>query len=272
MNPLRRKLILATWRAPQEGNIHGKLTVDCTKALAYIEYLRQQHDEKITITHFVGRAIGEALHRTPSLNGYIRFGRYIPHDTVSISFLVAIDNGRNLGNTKITDVQKKKIVELSKELRSGALSIRKGTDKSFEAAQRTLKLMPVFVMRPMLWLTGWLTSSLGLNMTALGLNKFPFGACMITSVGMFGLDEGYAPHTPFARVPILVLISAIQKKPVVIDDQVVIRPMMNITATIDHRYIDGSQGATLAHTIREAFEQPWILDGLDSAPEGWDHD
>lgn len=272
MNPLRRKLILATWRAPKEGNIHGKISLDCTKALSYLEYLKEKHQKKITITSFMGRAIGEAFHRTPSLNGFIRFGSYIPHDSVSISFLVAIDGGDNLGNVKVDDVQKKTIVDIADALRADASSIRAGKDKEFEAAQNTLRLMPSFLIRPLLWLTGWLTSSLGLNLSFLGLKKFPFGACMITSVGMFGLDEGYAPHTPFARVPVLALIGAITDRVIVIDGKAEIRPMITLTATVDHRYIDGSQGATLARTLREAFDQPWILDGLTEAPSDYnDH-
>lgn len=272
MNPLRRKLMLATWSAPKEGNIHGKISLDCTKVLSYMEYLKDRHKKKVTITHFIGRTIGEALHRTPSLNGFIRFGSYIPHDSVSVSFLVAIDGGKNLGNVKIEDVQKKTIVDIADALKSDASNLRQGNDKEFEAAQKTLRLLPSFLIRPVLWLTGWLTSSLGLDMSFLGLKKFPFGACMITSVGMFGLDEGYAPHTPFARVPVLALIGAITDRPVVIDGKLEIRPMITLTATVDHRYIDGSQGATLAKTIREAFDKPWILDGLTEAPSDWMND
>ena len=272
MNPLRRKLILATWSAPKEGNIHGKMSLDCTTVLSYLDYLKEKHGRKITITHFIGRALGEGLHRTPSLNGYIRLGKYIPHDSVAVSFLVAIKGG-NLGNVKVDNIEQKTLLDVASALRSDASSLRDGKDKDFEAAQRTLRLMPPFLIRPMLWLTGWLTSSLGFNMSFLGLPKFPFGACMITSVGMFNLDEGYAPHTPFARVPVLAVIGASQKRAIVMEedgvDQIVIRPMITLTATVDHRYIDGMQGASFAETVREAFQKPWILDGLTEAPEDW---
>jgi hypothetical protein len=50
-----------------------------------------------------------------------------------------------------------------------------------------------------------------------------FGSAMVTSVGMMGLDNAFAPFPPFAHVPILVLISAILPTPVVEDDQVVAR-------------------------------------------------
>ena len=55
---------------------------------------------------------------------------------------------------------------------------------------------------------------------------------------------------PFARVPVLALIGAITDRPVAIDRKLEIRPMITLTATVDHRYIDGSQGANLAKNPR----------------------
>ena len=99
-----------------------------------------------------------------------------------------------------------------------------------------------------------------------GLEKFPFGGAVITGVGMFGLDEGYAPFTPFMRIPVLLTIPEIKKRAVVIDDQVVIRPMLDLTATIDHRFLDGHRGAMIAKTMRNLMDKPWLMDGLPQAP------
>ena len=60
--------------------------------------------------------------------------------------------------------------------------MRGGKDKEFESGKNMLRIMPRFLMRPLLWLTGWLTGSLGVNMPSLGLSRFPFGAAVITSV------------------------------------------------------------------------------------------
>jgi pyruvate/2-oxoglutarate dehydrogenase complex dihydrolipoamide acyltransferase (E2) component len=46
----------------------------------------------------------------------------------------------------------------------------------------------------------------------------------------------------------------------------VVRPMLTVTATIDHRYIDGFQAATLARVFRRVFEDPWSLDAPDGTP------
>jgi pyruvate dehydrogenase E2 component (dihydrolipoamide acetyltransferase) len=267
MNNLRRKLVLSTWRAPKEGNIYGKLTLNAELVLRYIKYRTEQSKQKITLTHFVGCTLAKAIKETPEINGFIRMGGFVPHDNVAISFLIALEEGGNLANKKVHDADKSNLEEMSKALKSAAISLRKGEDKEFEKTQSSLRWMPTWLIRPLLWVTGWLSSSIGVSLPMFGLEAFPFGSCMITSVGMFGLDEGYAPHTPFARVPLIVLIGALRETPIVEDGEVVIAPMITLTATIDHRYIDGSQGGNLAKTIRMIFEKPWLCDGLSEPPE-----
>ena len=56
------------------------------------------------------------------------------------------------------------------------------------------------------------------------------------------------------------LIGAIDEKPAVVNGKVTSRPLLTVTATIDHRFIDGFQGGVLAKAFREAFEDPWSLD------------
>jgi pyruvate dehydrogenase E2 component (dihydrolipoamide acetyltransferase) len=104
----------------------------------------------------------------------------------------------------------------------------------------------------------------------MGLEAFPFGSAIITNVGSFGLEEAYAPPTPFARVPVLLLVGAVKDQPTVVDGQVVVRPMLNVMATIDHRFIDGAEIAILAKIVRQGVEQPWTLEGLSKPP--WEDD
>lgn len=260
---VRRKLAIASWDAPREGNIYGKLTVDATEAVAYIAHLRETTGEKVTITHLVGKAVGEALKQAPSLNGRIVFGRYIPHETVDVTYLVVLDGGKNLAKAKICDVDQKSPADIAVELRQMAERLRSGKDEAFKKSQGPLGLLPTWIIRPMVNLTGWLTAALGVEVKAFGLERFPFGSCIVTSVGMFGLDEGFVPPTPFARVPVYVLIGAIKDRPAVIDGELCVRKQLTITATIDHRFIDGFQGGVLAKVVRDVLENPWQL-----LPEG----
>ena len=256
MNSTRRKLAIATWSAPREGNIYGKLTVNAEPALAYLAALTEATGENVTLTHFVGKAVATALASSPGLNGRIRLGRYVPHETVDISFLVALEGGADLAKAKVERLDDKPLVAVARELKTLARSLRDGKDEEFESSKSLLRALPRFLVRPLLWLTGWLTGSLGISVKALGLAAFPFGSAIITSVGMFGLDEAFAPHTPFARVPLLVLVGAARLRPAVVDGDLVMQNQVTITATIDHRFVDGQHAAALANTVRAVFDDP----------------
>ncbi len=266
-NSTRRKLVIATWSAPREGNIYGKLTVDMTEALAYIAHLRERTGRKITVTHLVGVAVARAMAACPGLNGYLRLGRYHQHDTVDLAFLVAIEGGSDLGKALVKDTASMSPMDIADSLKRQAERLRTGKDDDFNKSKGLLRALPTWLIRPLLWLTGWLSGALGANIPALGVTAFPFGSCIITNVGVFGLDEGWAPPTPFARVPVYVLTGAVRDKPLVVDGELTIRPQMTLCATIDHRFLDGAQGGTLAKVVRDVLENPWQLDESEQATE-----
>lgn len=268
MNPTRRKLAIATWSPPAEGNIYGKLTLDVSKALQYVEHLRKKDGEKVTIAHVVGKAVGKALEAAPGLNGRIVFGKFVPHQSVDVTFLVALENGKDLAKTKISNTNERSISEIARELGKGASKLRDGKDENFEKSKGLLKALPTWLLKPILWTTGYITSALGIP--AMGLEAFPFGSAIITNVGSFGLEEAYAPPTPFTRVPVLILVGAVKDQPAVVDGQIVARPQLTITATIDHRFIDGAELAILAKIVRQGIEQPWTLEGLTKPP--WENE
>ncbi|MCA9698057.1 MAG: 2-oxo acid dehydrogenase subunit E2 [Myxococcales bacterium] len=263
---VRRKLAIATWSSPREGNIYGKLTVDAENALRYIEHLRQTTGEKVTMTHLVGKASALALAQAPTLNGYIRFGAYRQHQSVDLAFLVALEDGKNLAKAKVVAMDQKPVAAIAGELRELATKLHRGEDEQFKKSQGPLHFLPTWLIRPIVTFTGWLTGALGIGMAGLGLEAFPFGSCIVTSVGMFGLDEAFVPPTPFARVPVYVLIGAVRPVAAVVDGNVEIRNQLTITATIDHRFIDGFQGGVLAKVVKEVMLEPWKLDGLAQAP------
>ena len=49
---------------------------------------------------------------------------------------------------------------------------------------------------------------------------------------------------------------AIQKRPVAVDDQVVIRPMMYLALSYDHRLIDGREAVHFLVRVKECVESP----------------
>eukprot|EP00013_Stygamoeba_regulata_P016976 CAMPEP_0177671876 /NCGR_PEP_ID=MMETSP0447-20121125/24989_1 /TAXON_ID=0 /ORGANISM="Stygamoeba regulata, Strain BSH-02190019" /LENGTH=302 /DNA_ID=CAMNT_0019179401 /DNA_START=29 /DNA_END=937 /DNA_ORIENTATION=- len=252
----RRKLMVASWSAPSSGEIYGVLEIDFSNAQRYMDRVLKETGQKLTVTHMAIKAIGTGIAHCPSINSYLCMDRIFAHKSVDIGCLVAIDGGKNLANAKICNVDKIPASEIADILRAKADTLRKGKDADFQKTNDTLKQLPVLIIRPLTMLAGYLSSALGLSIPAMGVRPFPFGGCLVTSVGMLGLEQAFAPFTPFCRVPLLVMVGGVRDKPVVVDGKIEIRPILTITATIDHRFVDGSQAANLAKYTRAVFEEP----------------
>jgi 2-oxoglutarate dehydrogenase E2 component (dihydrolipoamide succinyltransferase) len=80
------------------------------------------------------------------------------------------------------------------------------------------------------------------------------GTFTITNGGVFGS----LLSTPLLNPPQSAILGmhTIQKRPVAVDDQVVIRPMMYLALSYDHRLIDGREAVSFLVRIKECVESP----------------
>lgn len=76
----------------------------------------------------------------------------------------------------------------------------------------------------------------------------------ISNLGAWGIEEFTAIINPPGSA--ILALGAIEKKPVVINDEIVIRPMMSMTLSCDHRVIDGATGADFMKTLKAYIEDP----------------
>ena len=79
----------------------------------------------------------------------------------------------------------------------------------------------------------------------------------ISNLGMFGIDEFTAVINPPEGA--ILAVGAMTAKPVVRDNEIVIRQMMRVTMSCDHRVIDGATGAKFLQTFRKILENPLYL-------------
>jgi 2-oxoglutarate dehydrogenase E2 component (dihydrolipoamide succinyltransferase) len=80
------------------------------------------------------------------------------------------------------------------------------------------------------------------------------GTFTISNGGVFGSLYG----TPIINRPQSAILGlhAVKDRAVVVDGQVVVRPMMYVALTYDHRIIDGREAVTFLVKIKEAIEDP----------------
>jgi pyruvate dehydrogenase E2 component (dihydrolipoamide acetyltransferase) len=98
------------------------------------------------------------------------------------------------------------------------------------------------------------------DLTRFGVVKDEFGSAMVTNVGMFGLAHAFAPLVPFSRTPVVALVGEVQDRPVAEAGRVVVRPMMTLGVTFDHRFMDGWYGGAMAQLFRAYLEDPARFD------------
>ena len=79
----------------------------------------------------------------------------------------------------------------------------------------------------------------------------------ISNLGMFGIDEFTAVINPPEGA--ILAVGAMTAKPVVRDNEIVIRQMMRLTMSCDHRVIDGATGAKFLQTFKKILENPLYL-------------
>jgi pyruvate dehydrogenase E2 component (dihydrolipoamide acetyltransferase) len=79
----------------------------------------------------------------------------------------------------------------------------------------------------------------------------------ISNLGMFGIDEFTAVINPPEGA--ILAIGAMTAKPVVRENEIVIRQMMRVTMSCDHRVIDGATGAKFLQTFKKILENPLYL-------------
>ncbi len=83
------------------------------------------------------------------------------------------------------------------------------------------------------------------------------GTFTITNLGMYGM-ESFSPIINQPEVAILG-VNAIVDTPVAVNGEIVIRPLMNLSLTADHRAVDGAVAAQFMQRIKAYAEKPALL-------------
>ncbi len=96
----------------------------------------------------------------------------------------------------------------------------------------------------------------------LTLNDIQGGTFTITNAGMFGATASQ-PVINHPEVGILG-VHLIQERAVVRDHRIVVRWMMTLVLSFDHRLVDGTPAAQFLHRVKELLEDPesWLLDSI----------
>jgi len=190
-------------------------SVNMQKSLEVLKKFNQSNQVKITINDLIVFVVARVLEKSEDINVSLLNDELIYHSQVNVGIAVAIEEG--LIVPVVRDTNKKNIIELSKEI------------KKLAQLARQRKLPP---------------------------EDYEGGTFTVSNLGMYDIDHFTAIINPPEAA--ILAVAAIKRCPIVdiIDgiEQIVIKPIMRMTLSVDHRLIDGVKAVTFLNQIKGNIE------------------
>jgi pyruvate/2-oxoglutarate dehydrogenase complex dihydrolipoamide acyltransferase (E2) component len=254
-----RKISLGSWKPKGDSSVYTQMELDVEDALKHIEKLNSQTPDKQFKLQFINyfvKALGVSIAKNPQINAVVRMGKVYPRKNVDIFFHVVnnFKDGEDLSGFVFRQADKQSVWEIAANFYKYSKEIKNGQDKGFENVKKAFKIIPGFLSRTVLNFVGFVLYTLNIWNPMFGA-KDAFGSVMLTYIGSLGVDNGFTPIAPYTRIPMVVSLGTIKKRPIVIGDEVVARKTVKVGLVFDHRLCDGVQMKKLMDCL-EGFMDP----------------
>ena len=254
----------AIYTTPTDSRVYGTLEIDVTESKKFLDQKRED-GEKITMVHMTVAVLARAMaFGAPEMNCFIRRGAVVGREHVDVMVPVQVGGDTGVTAAIVRDAHARPVSDIAQEIRNKAKRSREGEEIKAAKNKYVLNNIPWPLRRPVFRLLKWITVDMGFEIKALGLSAHSFGSFVVSDIGSFGLNTGMTALMPAAKVPCVIVLGKIEEKPVVRDGEVVIRTILPLTGTFDHRVVDGAQIGKLARGIKRGFRKP---EWMNSVPE-----
>ncbi len=232
----------------RKHHISAMLEFDVTESRAKLRELRKK-GINVSFNAWLLKIIGSVLEQHPEAAAYFyNKKKLIIFDDINISMIVE----KLIGDVKvpmplvIEKVNKKTALEITREIeKAKGLELNPDDivlEKQSAAYQRLYYHMPGFLRR-LFWKI-LLKSPKAAYRT--------MGNVSVTSIGMIGRINGWFVHKSVH--PVSFGVGSVLKKPVVINNEVKIREILNMTILVDHDVIDGAPMVRLLDDLTNFIE------------------
>lgn len=254
-----RKVASTIYRKPIDSKIYGTVELDVTDLEKYVSKKRKE-GTKTTLTYLLTLIVGRSIRqKVPQLNTYVRRGTIVQRKSVDATVSVLLPGGE-MGSVKIKNADQLTVSEISEEIANKIRDSRKGDENDTMQSKNFLSSFPWPIRNWIFKLYRTITIHWGISMPGVGLDSNSFGSYVVSNIGTVGLDTGYGSLLPSSNVSVVLIMGSINKKPAVVNDKIVPRRIMLLSATLDHRVVDGSHGGKLFRSIKHFVKNPQLLE------------
>src|SRR6516162_2684503 len=245
--PSDRRLVTAAMRAGRRRMpMYGLVELDVTKA----KQLLARHDPPGSLTAFVVASVARAAAAHPEVHAYRNWRRQlVTHHHVDVATMVEISTrqGPFAIPHLLRDADIRTVPELTTELRRVKREPR--TSSSGKWLERTA---PAATRIP-----GTIPAMYGVMARSVTARQ-RIGTVAVTAVGMFAGGGGFG-ITPLTLMSLEVIVGGMTQRPRIVDGQVAIRDVLDLTLAIDHNVVDGAPAARFAAEFRELLETAAVI-------------
>ncbi|WP_440764463.1 2-oxo acid dehydrogenase subunit E2 [Natronorubrum sp. DTA7] len=237
--------------AGRRSIVHGLVEVDVTEAKRHIRDRKSNTGERLSFTAFLVWCLARSIDAHPHVQAYRDWrGRTVQFDDVDVNVLVErqIDGERIGVPHVIRAADRRSLQSIHDEIRAAQTDPTDG--RRTRMASLGLRL-PGPIRRqlwrlPQLFPRRW---------------KRIAGTVAVTSVGMFGTGGwGISP----TNYTLQLTVGGIERKPGIVDDEIVPREFLSLTVTFDHDVVDGAPAARFVRHLTERIE---AADGIETELE-----
>lgn len=254
-----RKVASTIYKKPTDSKIFGTVEIDVTELEKYVAQKRKE-GIKTTLTYLITLIVGRGIRQgAPALNTFVRRGKIIQRKQVDATVSVLLPGGQ-MGSVKVENTDQLTTAEISETVGNNIKNSRKGSENDEMQSKSLLANLPWPFRNWLFKIYKIVTINWGISVPGIGLDSNSFGSYIVSNIGTVGLDTGYGSLLPSSNISFVFILGSINKKPVVVNDEIVIRRVMLLSSTLDHRVVDGSHGGTLFRYIKQMAKNPEILD------------
>ena len=201
-----------------------------TKTIQFIKEQNElQKEVKLTMTHITGHALAIGLHKMRRDIGRYVWGYFKHSKDIGLTCLVNIEGGVDLVPVTIWNGHEMSLMEFTKAIDVKIKRAQAKKDTQHNQSTLIMNYIPSFLAQPLVTVATYLSLAVGVSIKPLGLSPEAFGHVILTNVGGMGYQQGFAPLCPPMRSIGLFAVGTTRKMPWVVDNEIVIQDIMNVT-------------------------------------------
>lgn len=227
-----RKISGATWSSPRDPTCYGELDLDLPNNFTG------------SPLPLVCHRVAQAFKTEPQASSFLSFGLLRKRKSIDITVVVQPDNA-SLQFVTLKNCDRLTENEIAEQILKKSSDIKSGKSNNLAGASVWIDWVPWFLLPIVLGVYQFLAFDLGLSLKWIGLPPWPFGSVIISNIGNFGIQRGFAPIVPITRSVMTVTIAKLGSKPVWRDNQWKKQDFVPLGVAFDHRILDGVHAGRL---------------------------